>query len=61
MSRPWSVEAVGTAEWTGVPLRLLLDEVRKRLARQTCADSGSGGSGSLSASMMRLAIGRARS
>ncbi len=26
MSQPWLVEAVGTAEWTGVPLRLLLDE-----------------------------------
>ncbi|MGP3949800.1 molybdopterin-dependent oxidoreductase [Streptomyces sp. 7N604] len=61
MSRPWSAEAVGTVEWTGVPLRLLLDEVRKRPARQTCADSGSGGIASLSASMMRLAIGRARS
>ncbi|MFF1546318.1 hypothetical protein [Streptomyces sp. NPDC058291] len=26
VSRPWLVEAVGTADWTGVPLRLLLDE-----------------------------------
>ncbi|KAB1144703.1 sulfite oxidase [Streptomyces luteolifulvus] len=26
VSQPWLVEAVGTAEWTGVPLRLLLDE-----------------------------------
>ena len=25
VSQPWLVEAVGTAEWTGVPLRLLLD------------------------------------
>ena len=24
-SQPWLVEAVGTAEWTGVPLRLLLE------------------------------------
>ncbi len=27
VSQPWLVEAVGTAEWTGTPLRLLLDEV----------------------------------
>ncbi|WP_406864940.1 sulfite oxidase [Streptomyces sp. HUAS MG47] len=27
VSQPWLVEAVGTAEWTGVPLRILLDEV----------------------------------
>ncbi|MFC3571885.1 sulfite oxidase [Streptomyces yaanensis] len=26
VSQPWLVEAVGTAEWTGVPLRLLLTE-----------------------------------
>jgi DMSO/TMAO reductase YedYZ molybdopterin-dependent catalytic subunit len=26
VSQPWLVEAVGTAEWTGVPLRLLLAE-----------------------------------
>ncbi|MFI1034703.1 sulfite oxidase [Streptomyces sp. NPDC020951] len=26
VSQPWLVEAVGTAEWTGVPLRVLLDE-----------------------------------
>ncbi|MET7860692.1 sulfite oxidase [Streptomyces sp. NPDC005318] len=26
VSQPWQVEAVGTAEWTGVPLRLLLAE-----------------------------------
>ncbi|MFD5519555.1 sulfite oxidase [Streptomyces sp. NPDC127066] len=26
VSQPWLVEAVGTAEWTGVPLRLLLSE-----------------------------------
>ncbi|MEU3252266.1 sulfite oxidase [Streptomyces sp. NPDC006997] len=26
VSQPWLVEAVGTAEWTGVPLRLLLEE-----------------------------------
>ncbi|MEU2914304.1 sulfite oxidase [Streptomyces massasporeus] len=26
VSQPWLVEAVGTAEWTGVPLRLLLRE-----------------------------------
>ncbi|MFJ4620690.1 sulfite oxidase [Streptomyces sp. NPDC088812] len=26
VSQPWLVEAVGTADWTGVPLRLLLDE-----------------------------------
>ncbi|GGO99884.1 sulfite oxidase [Wenjunlia tyrosinilytica] len=26
VSQPWLVEAVGTAEWTGVPLRTLLDE-----------------------------------
>jgi DMSO/TMAO reductase YedYZ molybdopterin-dependent catalytic subunit len=26
VSQPWLVEAVGTAEWTGVPLRDLLDE-----------------------------------
>jgi sulfane dehydrogenase subunit SoxC len=26
VSQPWLVEAVGTAEWTGTPLRLLLDE-----------------------------------
>ncbi|GLW47367.1 sulfite oxidase [Streptomyces sp. NBRC 14336] len=25
VSQPWLVEAVGTAEWTGVPLRLLLE------------------------------------
>ncbi|MFC8242553.1 sulfite oxidase [Streptomyces chartreusis] len=28
VSQPWLVEAVGTAEWTGVPLRLLLAEAR---------------------------------
>jgi sulfane dehydrogenase subunit SoxC len=27
VSQPWLVEAVGTAEWTGTPLRSLLDEV----------------------------------
>ncbi|MQA09882.1 MAG: molybdopterin-dependent oxidoreductase [Pseudonocardiaceae bacterium] len=27
ISQPWLVEAVGTADWTGVPLRELLDEV----------------------------------
>jgi sulfane dehydrogenase subunit SoxC len=27
LSQPWGIEAVGTAEWTGTPLRLLLDEV----------------------------------
>ncbi|MGH9026392.1 MAG: sulfite oxidase [Acidimicrobiia bacterium] len=27
LSQPWLVEAVGTARWTGVPLRSLLDEV----------------------------------
>ncbi|MRH89454.1 molybdopterin-dependent oxidoreductase [Nocardia sp. SYP-A9097] len=27
ISHPWLVEAVGTADWTGVPLRVLLDEV----------------------------------
>ena len=26
VSQPWLVEAVGTAEWTGTPLRVLLDE-----------------------------------
>jgi DMSO/TMAO reductase YedYZ molybdopterin-dependent catalytic subunit len=26
VSQPWLVEAVGTAEWTGAPLRLLLEE-----------------------------------
>src|SRR4051794_8415742 len=26
ISQPWLLEAVGTAEWTGVPLRILLDE-----------------------------------
>jgi sulfane dehydrogenase subunit SoxC len=26
LSQPWLVEAVGTAEWTGTPLRSLLDE-----------------------------------
>ncbi len=26
LSQPWLVEAVGTAEWTGTPLRRLLDE-----------------------------------
>jgi DMSO/TMAO reductase YedYZ molybdopterin-dependent catalytic subunit len=26
VSQPWLVEAVGTAEWTGTPLRSLLDE-----------------------------------
>ncbi|HEY9375427.1 sulfite oxidase [Streptomyces sp.] len=26
VSQPWLVEAVGTADWTGVPLRMLLDE-----------------------------------
>jgi sulfane dehydrogenase subunit SoxC len=26
LSQPWLLEAVGTAEWTGVPLRHLLDE-----------------------------------
>ncbi|MBB1254242.1 sulfite oxidase [Streptomyces alkaliterrae] len=26
VSQPWLVEAVGTAEWTGVPLRVLLEE-----------------------------------
>ncbi|MEA2445703.1 MAG: hypothetical protein QOJ12_2995, partial [Thermoleophilales bacterium] len=26
LSQPWLVEAVGTAEWTGIPLRLLLEE-----------------------------------
>ncbi|MGW6397169.1 sulfite oxidase [Streptomyces sp. NPDC055134] len=26
ISQPWLVEAVGTADWTGVPLRVLLDE-----------------------------------
>ncbi|MFF7974894.1 molybdopterin-dependent oxidoreductase [Streptomyces sp. NPDC007905] len=26
VSQPWLLEAVGTAEWTGVPLRLLLEE-----------------------------------
>ncbi|WP_369255017.1 sulfite oxidase [Streptomyces sp. R35] len=26
VSQPWLVEAVGTAEWTGVPLRMLLTE-----------------------------------
>ncbi|TLQ44731.1 sulfite oxidase [Streptomyces marianii] len=28
VSQPWLVEAVGTAEWTGVPLRTLLREAR---------------------------------
>jgi len=27
VSQPWLLEAVGTAEWTGIPLRLLLDDV----------------------------------
>jgi sulfane dehydrogenase subunit SoxC len=27
VSQPWLVEAVGTAEWTGTPLRSVLDEV----------------------------------
>jgi len=26
VSQPWLTEAVGCAEWTGVPLRALLDE-----------------------------------
>jgi sulfane dehydrogenase subunit SoxC len=26
VSQPWLVEAIGTAEWTGTPLRLLLEE-----------------------------------
>ena len=26
ISQPWLTEAVGTAEWTGIPLRALLDE-----------------------------------
>ena len=30
LSQPWLLEAVGTAEWTGVPLRALLDEVGLR-------------------------------
>src|SRR4051812_10687425 len=30
VSQPWLVEAVGTAEWTGVPLRHLLDEAGVR-------------------------------
>jgi DMSO/TMAO reductase YedYZ molybdopterin-dependent catalytic subunit len=28
MSQPWHTEAIGTAEWTGTPLRLLLEEAR---------------------------------
>src|SRR5689334_21071343 len=28
VSQPWLVEAVGTAEWTGVPLRTVLDAAR---------------------------------
>ncbi|MBP1705871.1 MAG: putative sulfite oxidase [Chloroflexi bacterium] len=27
VSQPWLLEAIGTAEWTGTPLRLLLEEV----------------------------------
>jgi DMSO/TMAO reductase YedYZ molybdopterin-dependent catalytic subunit len=30
ISQPWLTEAVGTAEWTGVPLRALLDEAGLR-------------------------------
>jgi DMSO/TMAO reductase YedYZ molybdopterin-dependent catalytic subunit len=30
MSQPWLVEAVGTAEWTGVPLRAVLDDAGVR-------------------------------
>ncbi len=30
LSQPWGVEAVGTAEWTGTPLRPLLEEARLR-------------------------------
>lgn len=30
LSQPWLVEAVGTAEWTGTPLRPLLDEAGVR-------------------------------
>src|SRR5215216_6608288 len=26
LSQPWLTEAVGTAEWTGVPLRVVLDQ-----------------------------------
>lgn len=32
VSQPWLVEAVGTAEWTGVPLRVLLAEAGVRPA-----------------------------
>ncbi|MDT7842178.1 sulfite oxidase [Streptomyces justiciae] len=30
VSQPWLVEAVGTADWTGVPLRLLLEQAGVR-------------------------------
>jgi sulfane dehydrogenase subunit SoxC len=30
LSQPWLVEAVGTAEWTGVPLRAVLDDAGLR-------------------------------
>ncbi|MFJ5775301.1 sulfite oxidase [Streptomyces sp. NPDC093094] len=30
VSQPWLVEAAGTADWTGVPLRVLLDEAGVR-------------------------------
>jgi sulfane dehydrogenase subunit SoxC len=30
VSQPWLIEAVGTAEWTGAPLRALLDEAGLR-------------------------------
>ena len=30
ISQPWLTEAIGSAEWTGVPLRPLLDEAGVR-------------------------------
>lgn len=35
VSQPWLVEAVGTAEWTGVPLRVLLAEAGSDRTRWT--------------------------
>jgi sulfane dehydrogenase subunit SoxC len=40
ISQPWLLEAVGTAEWTGLPLRELLDEAEPRDGAETIVFTG---------------------
>ena len=57
LSQPWLTEAVGTAEWTGVPLSAVLEEagLRDDVGGRSCSRGSTGGSRAAPSSSSRAA------